>query len=67
MHDKRQVSTWDYRGALAYFKRRALLAEIPARGEEFGRAHFARVYLEFRRRATLKARAATFKRRLCRL
>ena len=36
MHDKRQVSTWDYRGALAYFKRRALPAEIPAWGEEFG-------------------------------
>ena len=67
MHDKRLFSTRTYHGALAYFERRALPAEIPARGEEFGRAHFARVYLELRRRATLKERAATFKRRLRRL
>ena len=67
MHDKRGCDTRAYRGALTKFKRRALPAEIPARGEEFGRAHFARVYLELRRRATLKERAATFKRRLRRL
>ena len=67
MHGKRECDAHAYRGALAYFKRRALPAEIPARGEEFGRAHFARVYLELRRRAMLKERAATFKRRLCRL
>ena len=67
MHDKRGCDTRAYRGALTYFEWRALPAEIPARGEEFGRAHFARVYLELRRRATLKERAATFKRRLRRL
>ena len=67
MHDKRGRDTHAYRGALANFKRRALLAEIPAWGEEFGRAHYARVYLELGRRATLKERAATFKRRLRRL
>ena len=67
MHDKLGCDTHAYRSALTYFERRALLAEIPAWGEEFGRAHFARVYLEFRRRATLKERAATFKRRLRRL
>ena len=67
MHDKRECDTHAYRGALAEFERRALLAEIPARGEEFGRAHFVRVYLELCWRATLKERAATFKRRLRRL
>ena len=36
MHDKRGCDTHAYRGALAYFERRALPAEIPARGEEFG-------------------------------
>ena len=36
MHDKRWFPTRAYRGALAYFERRALPAEIPARGEEFG-------------------------------
>ena len=36
MHDKRGCDTHAYRGALAYFKRRALPAEIPAWGEEFG-------------------------------
>ena len=36
MHDIRGCDTHAYRGALAYFDRRALLAEIPARGEEFG-------------------------------
>ena len=36
MHDKRECDAHAYRGALAYFDRRALLAEIPARGEEFG-------------------------------
>ena len=36
MHDKRGCDTHAYRGALANFKRRALPAEIPARGEEFG-------------------------------
>ena len=36
MHDKRGCDTHAYRGALTKFKRRALLAEIPARGEEFG-------------------------------
>ena len=36
MHDKRGCETRAHRGALAYFERRALLAEIPARGEEFG-------------------------------
>ena len=48
MHDKRGCDTLAYRGALAYFERRALLAEIPARGEEFGLAHDARVCLDFR-------------------
>ena len=48
MHDKRECDTLTYRGALAYFERRALPAEIPAWGEEFGLAHDARVYLEFR-------------------
>ena len=67
MHDKREYDTHAHRGALAYFERRALLAEFPARGEEFGRAHYARACLERGRRATLKERAATFKRRLCRL
>ncbi len=36
MHDKRGCDTHAYRGALTYFERRALPAEIPARGEEFG-------------------------------
>ena len=36
MHDIRRCDTRAYRGALTYFERRALLAEIPARGEEFG-------------------------------
>ena len=36
MHDKRGCDTHAYRGALANFKRRALPAEIPAWGEEFG-------------------------------
>ena len=36
MHDKRWFPTRTYHGALAYFERRALPAEIPARGEEFG-------------------------------
>ena len=67
MHDNRGCDTHAYRGALACFKRRALPAEIPARGEEFGLAHDARVCLDFRWRSTLKERAATFKRRLCRL
>ena len=67
MHDKRAYDTHAYRGALAYFDRRALPAEIPARGEEFGLAHYVRVYLVFRRRSALKERAATFKRRLRRL
>ena len=67
MHDKRGCDTRAYRGALTNFNRRALLAEIPAWGEEFGLAHDARVYLELRRRSTLKERAATFKRRLRRL
>ena len=48
MHAIRGCDTHAYRGALAYFERRALLAEIPARGEEFGLAHDARVYLKFR-------------------
>ena len=48
MHGKRGCDTHAYRGALTYFKRRALPAEIPARGEEFGLAHDARVYLDFR-------------------
>ena len=55
MHGIRGCDTHAYRGALAYFERRALLAEIPARGEEFGRAHFARVYLVFRRREAIIA------------
>ena len=67
MHDMRGCDTHAYRGALAYFDRRALPVEIPAWGEEFGRAHHARVYLGRGRRATLKERAATFKRRLRRL
>ena len=36
MHGKRECDTHAYRGALTNFNRRALLAEIPARGEEFG-------------------------------
>ena len=36
MHDMRGCDTRTYRGALTYFERRALPAEIPARGEEFG-------------------------------
>ena len=36
MHDIRGCDTHAYRGALTYFKRRALPVEIPARGEEFG-------------------------------
>ena len=48
MHDKRGCDTHAYLGALAYFERRALLAEIPAWGEEFGLAHDARVCLDFR-------------------
>ena len=36
MHDKRERDIHAHRGALAYFERRALPAEIPARGEEFG-------------------------------
>ena len=36
MHDKRGCDTHAYRGALAYFDRRAPPAEIPAWGEEFG-------------------------------
>ncbi len=36
MHDIRGCDTHAYRGALTKFKRRALLAEIPAWGEEFG-------------------------------
>ena len=48
MHDKRGCDTRAYRSALTYFERRALLAEIPARGEEFGLAHYARAYLELR-------------------
>ena len=36
MRDKRWFPTHAYRGALSCFKRRALLAEIPAWGEEFG-------------------------------
>ena len=48
MHDMRWFPTHAYRGALTCFKRRALLAEIPAWGEEFGLAHDARVYLELR-------------------
>ena len=48
MHDMRGCDTHAYRGALAYFERRALLVEIPAWGEEFGLAHDARVYLKFR-------------------
>ena len=36
MHDIRGCDTLAHRGALTYFERRALLAEIPARGEEFG-------------------------------
>ena len=36
MHDTRGCDTRTYRGALTYFNRRALPAEIPARGEEFG-------------------------------
>ena len=36
MHDKRECDTHAYRGALTYFERRALPAEIPAWGEEFG-------------------------------
>ena len=46
MHDIRGCDNHAYRGALAYFERRALPAEIPARGEEFGRAHYARACLE---------------------
>ena len=67
MHDMREYDTHAHRGALTEFERRAPPAEIPAWGEEFGRAHYARVYLELGRRATLKERAATFKRRLRRL
>ena len=67
MHDKREYDTHAHRGALTEFERRALPAEFPARGEEFGRAHYARACLERGRRATLKERAATFKRRLRRL
>ena len=48
MRDKRECDTLAYRGALAYFERRALPAEIPARGEEFGLAHYARACLELR-------------------
>ena len=48
MHDKRGCDTRAYRIALTNFKRRALPAEIPAWGEEFGLAHYARVYLVFR-------------------
>ena len=36
MHDTRGCDAHAYRSALAYFDRRALPAEIPARGEEFG-------------------------------
>ena len=36
MHDIRGCDTHAYRGALAYFNRRALPVEIPAWGEEFG-------------------------------
>ena len=36
MHGKRGCDTHAYRGALTKFKWRALPAEIPARGEEFG-------------------------------
>ena len=48
MHDKRECDAHAYRGALTKFKRRALPGEIPAWGEEFGLAHYARVYLELR-------------------
>ena len=48
MHDIRGCDTHAYRGALTNFNRRALPAEIPAWGEEFGLAHDARVYLKFR-------------------
>ena len=48
MRDKRGRTTLAYHGALTKFDRRALPAEIPAWGEEFGLAHDARVYLELR-------------------
>ena len=83
MHDIRRCDTLAYRGALAYFERRALLAEIPARGEEFGARKLKPVSTRLygvakqllRTRAimcltfgaALKERAATFKRRLRRL
>ena len=50
MHDKRLFPILAHRGALTYFERRALLAEIPAWGEAFGRAHFARACLDRGRR-----------------
>ena len=83
MHDKRGCDTRAYRGALAYFERRALPAEIPAWGEEFGARKLKPVSTRLygvakqllRTRAimcltfgaALKERAATFKRRLRRL
>ena len=51
MHDKRGCDIRAYRSALTCFNRRALPAEIPAWGEEFGLAHYARACLDSARRS----------------